>query len=264
MHFACNVGRIRAHEHATAKSAGDEHAADRRTNYGPFPSAQTVQHSATLSCVRRSKRQERALIFQKKHDAMRAVTKSFCPVLVLTIGLPLTAQVALAQVNAGAKASGQYNFYGNSAHSSFHSARQNVGHYSQYLNSVQTPVAQPAVVADRPATVATPAGVVDRDVAEEASDTIESHIDKLGRYLGKMRKHAEAIEDVESLKIINDVERNLAEAKTHHEALDEHHAGEKIDAKTARQHCDKINAALAKAHAEHDKLMKRLGDENTK
>jgi len=199
---------------------------------------------------------------------MRAATKAICLVLVLTIGLPLTAQVALAQVNAGAKASGQYNFYGNSAHSSFHSARQNVGHYSQYLNSVQTPVAQPAAapsaVADRPVAVATPAGVVDRDVAEEASDTIESHIEKLGRYLGKMRKHAEAIDDAESLKLIDDVERNLAEAKTHHEALDEHHSGEKIDAKTARQHCDKINAALAKAHAEHDKLMKRIGDENTK
>jgi len=199
---------------------------------------------------------------------MRAATKTTCLVLVLTIGLSLTAQVALAQANAGAKAGGQYNFYGSSAHSSFHSARQNVDHYSRYLSSVQAPVPQPtaapSVVADRPATVTTSPGVVDREVAEEASDTIGSYIDKLGRYLGKMRKHAEAIKDTESLKLIDDVERNLAEAKSHHEALDEHHSGEKIDAKTAQQHCDKINAALAKAHAEHDKLMKRLGDDDTK
>jgi hypothetical protein len=190
---------------------------------------------------------------------MRAATKTTCLVLVLTIGLSLTAQVALAQANAGAKAGGQYNFYGSSAHSSFHSARQNVDHYSRYLSSVQTPVAQPAAAA-----VATPAGVVDREVAEEASDTIGSYIEKLGRYLGKMRKHAEAIKDTKSLELIDDIERNLTDAKTHHEALDEHHSGEKIDAKTAQQHCDKINAALAKAHAEHDKLMKRLGDDDTK
>ena len=67
-----------------------------------------------------------------------------------------------------------------------------------------------------------------------------------------------------ALDLIDDVERNLAEAKAHHEALDEHHSGEKIEAKTAQQHCDKINAALAKAQAEHDKLMKRLGDGDTK
>jgi hypothetical protein len=194
---------------------------------------------------------------------MRAATKTTCLVLVLAIGLSLTAQVALAQANAGAKAGGQYNFYGSSAHSSFHSARQNVDHYSRYLSSVQTPVAQPAATA-RPATVATPAGVVDREVAKEASDTIGSYIEKLGRYLGKMRKHAEAIKDTESLELIDDIERNLADAKTHHEALDEHHSGEKIDAKTAQQHCEKINAALAKAQAEHDKLMKRLGDNDTK
>jgi len=199
---------------------------------------------------------------------MRAATKNVGLVFVLTVGLSLAAQVALAQANAGAKAGGQYNFYGSSAHSSFHSARQNVDHYSRYLSSVQTPVAQPAAapsaVADRPAAGVTPAGVVDREVAEEASDTIGDYIEKLGRYLGKMRKHAAAIKDTESLELIDDVERNLAEATTHHEALDEHHSGEKIDAKTAQQHCDKINAALAKAHAEHDKLMKRLGDGDTK
>jgi hypothetical protein len=199
---------------------------------------------------------------------MRAATKNVGLVLVLTIGLSLTAQVALAQANAGAKAGGQYNFYGSSAHSSFHSARQNVDHYSRYLSSVQTPVAQPtaaspAVVASA-ATVAPPAGVVDREVAEEASDTIGSYIEKLGRYLGKMRKHAEAIKDTESLALIDDIERNLTDAKTHHEALDEHHSGEKIDAKTAQQHCDKINAALAKAQSEQDKLMKRLGSGDTK
>jgi hypothetical protein len=206
--------------------------------------------------------------FPKGLEVMRAATKAICLVFVLTLGLALTAQVALAQANAGAKASGQYNFYGSSAHSSFHSARQNVDHYSQYLSSVQAPVAQPAAapsaVADRPAAGVTLAGVVDREVAEEASDTIGSYIEKLGRYLGKMRKHAEAIKDTESLERIDDVERKLAEAKTHHEALDEHHSGEKIDAKTAQQHCEKINAALAKAQAEHDKLMKRLGDGDTK
>lgn len=194
---------------------------------------------------------------------MRAAAKTIGLVLVLTSGLSLTAQFALAQANAGAKAGGQYNFYGSSAHSSFHSVRQNVDHYSQYLSSVQTPVAQPAAAA-RHATVATPAGVVDQEVAQEASDTIGSYIEKLGRYLGKIRKHAEAIKDTESLKLIDDIERNLAEAKTHHEALDEHHSGEKIDAKTAQQHCEKINAALAKAQAEHDKLMRRLGDNDTK
>ena len=202
---------------------------------------------------------------------MRAATKTVGLVLILTIGLSLTAQVALAQANAGSKASGQYNFYGNSVHSSFHSVRQNVDHYSTYLSGVQTSMAQPASVsAPQPVavagvvTAATPAGVVDPEVAAEASDTIGNYIEKLGRYLGRMRKHAEAIKDTESLELLDDVDRNLAEAKTHHEALDAHHSGEKIDAKTAQQHCDKINAALAKAQAEHDKLMKRLGSGDTK
>ena len=200
---------------------------------------------------------------------MRDAMKAICLVLVLTIGWPLTAQVALAQANAGAKASGQYNFYGSSAHSSFHSARQHVDHYSTYLSSVQASVAQPAAVsAAQPAagavTVSTPAGVVDPEVAAEASDTIEDYIEKLGRYLGRMRKHAEAVKDTASLELLDDVDRNLADAKAHHEALDAHHSGGTIDAKTARQHCDKINAALAKAQADHDKLMKRLGSEYTK
>ena len=207
-------------------------------------------------------------------------TTSIPPMIGLSLLLSLATHVASAVPSAGAKASGQYNlsYHANSAHSSFRSAREHVEHYSDYLRdahgvapstavqpaSNERPAA-PVAAGTATATAAAPAKAsasVNRDVALEASDTIGAYIGKLGRHLGKMRKHAEAIKDTESLELLDDVERQLGEAKTHHAALHEHHSGETIDAKTAMQHCEKINAALAKAHDEHDKLMKRLGDDD--
>ncbi|MFM7135707.1 MAG: hypothetical protein ACKO1M_01375 [Planctomycetota bacterium] len=163
-----------------------------------------------------------------------------CGVVLLAL-----ASVAQAAPDAGAKARGEFNFYGHSVHSSLQSAHSHARHYATYLTHVQS---LPA-----PATV-------DVEVAKSAGDAIGDSISTMRRHLAVMRKHATALGDKEALGMIDDVERNLAEAGEHHAALQATHAGQSIDAATAKQHVDKVNTALEKARREHDEVMKKIGE----
>lgn len=153
--------------------------------------------------------------------------------------------VAHAAPNAGAKASGEYNFYGHSVHSSLHGATAHTQHYATYLGRVQAEGAD---------------ATVNPEIAHVAGDTIGNYIDTMRRHLAKMRTHATTLGDKNALAMLSDVEKNLAEAKAHHVALHEVHAGETISAAAAKEHVDKVNAALRKAKAEHDEVMQRIGD----
>lgn len=160
------------------------------------------------------------------------------------LGFALAAAgVAMAAPDAGAKARGEYSFFGHSVHSTIHSTRAAVTHYGDYLAHVQA---------------ATPAVAVDVDLARESSDAIGDSITRMRRHLTKMREHATELDDEEALALLDDVDHQLTEAATHHAALHAAHAGDTIDAKTARMHAEKVNAALEKARREHDELMAHL------
>ncbi|RLS36072.1 MAG: hypothetical protein DWH79_00345 [Planctomycetota bacterium] len=207
-------------------------------------------------------------------------------VVVLMISVGLSASVAGAAPDAGAKARGSYNFYSHSSHNSFSSARSHVEGYQGYLHDthgVAVPAHTPTATAVPAASVsvvrpATPApqvvsstptvvdhhaeiathGSVDTEVARDASDALGDDIERIQRHVKRMRAHAEELEDTEALSILADIEKNLGIARRGHADLHEHHAEEKIAPKTAMALAQKVNDALRAAHADHDKLMKRL------
>lgn len=60
--------------------------------------------------------------------------------------------------------------------------------------------------------------------------------------------------------MIDDGERDVDEAGQHHAVLQATHAGPPIDAATAKQHVEKVNAAHEKARPEHDDVMQTIGE----
>lgn len=181
--------------------------------------------------------------------------------VVVCVGL-VTAGVAAP--SAGAKANGQYNFYGSSAHASFSSARSHAGNYQRYLNEthgVPVPASDSAVTAPS-ATAATQVAVhdsVDPEIAREASDAIADDIERIQRHVDRMQKEAQSRGDKEALAELADVEKQLGVARRGHAALHELHAEDKIPPATAMDLAQKVNAALRAAHAEHDEVMTKIG-----
>jgi len=196
--------------------------------------------------------------------------------VVVTLGF---AVVAVAAPDAGAKARGQYNFSGSSAHNSFSSARGHVDNYQRYLNEthgVPLPAAA-ALPADQAAAPARPAqpvastqpaatvtqvvdrGSVDHEIAREASDAIADDIERIQKHVNRMKAQAKSLGDDKALAELADVDRQLGVARRGHAALHDHHAGETITPATAMDLAQQVNAALRAAHAEHDDVMKRLG-----
>lgn len=155
------------------------------------------------------------------------------------------ASVAQAAPDAGAKARGEFNFYGHSVHSSMQSAHSHARHYATYLTHVQS---------------LPPPATVDAEVARSAGDAIGDSISTMRRHLAVMRKHATTLGDKEALGMLDDVEINLSEAEQHHAALQVSHSGQPIDAAAVKQHVDRVNAALEKARREHDDVMRTIGE----
>lgn len=167
---------------------------------------------------------------------------TLCSLVVLAV-----VSVARAAPDAGAKARGEYNFYGRSVHSSLQSAHAHAQHYSTYLTHVQSSPA-PAVV--------------DVEVAKSTGDTIGNSISMMRRNVAVMQKHANTLGDEEAFVMLDDVERNLAVAGEHHAALQTIHAAQPIDAAAAKQHVGNVNTALEKAKRGHDEVIRRI-DEGT-
>ena len=200
--------------------------------------------------------------------------------------LCLFGAVVSAAPDAGAKARGSYNFYGSGSHNAYSSARSHVENYQGYLRDTHgvavpahaeafTTLPASAVIVERSqaavARVATPApatidvgadiaahGAVDAEVAREVSDAIGDDIERIQRHVKRMLQHAEELGDKEALSILALIEKNLGVARRGHADLHEHHAEEKISPQTAMTLAQKVNDALRAAHADHDKLMKRL------
>jgi hypothetical protein len=96
-------------------------------------------------------------------------------------------------------------------------------------------------------------------VAKEATDSIGEYITKAKKHMASMRKHAETANDKETLASLDSIDKNLADAGKHHDAMRETCLKDNVDGKASLECCKVVDDSLAKAIAEHDKLMKRLG-----
>jgi hypothetical protein len=183
------------------------------------------------------------------------VAVSFVVVMAATV-----ASVGWAAPDAGAKARGEYNFYGHSAHHSFSSARANTETYQRYINETHgVPFPTAPVTAADPASQTAAQGAVDPEIAREAGDAIADDIERIQRHVNRMRASAKSTGDTAALAKLDDVDKQLGVARRSHAALHEHHAGETIAPATAMSLAQKVNDSLRAAHREHDEVLKQLG-----
>jgi|688.fasta_scaffold35897_13 hypothetical protein len=183
--------------------------------------------------------------------------KSLAVILLAVVAL--FASTALAQPSADAKARGRFNFYGRSARSAMHGARESVSSFRDYVRGTQPLPGQigggEVVVRESPSVV-----VVSPQIAQAAADEIGDYITKSEKHLAWMRRQAEARQDKETVASLDSIDRNLAEAKRNHVTLCSCCMEDNVDAKAAMACCQTIDDALGKAISEHDSLMKRLSE----
>jgi hypothetical protein len=170
---------------------------------------------------------------------MRYVNKSVALVAVLAIATLLGIPAAFAQRDAGAKIRGEYNYHGSAASRSMQGARGYARDYRQYVRTA-------------------PGQKVEPEIAKETADAIGDYLTKAQKHMAWMRKQATASNDKAALTSLDSIDKNLAAAKQHHESLCEYCEKENVEAKGSMECCQEIDASLAAAIAEHDKLMKRL------
>lgn len=166
----------------------------------------------------------------------------------------LCADSASAQPPAGAKARGQFHFYGRGARTALRGAQESTSSFREFLRNPQPDPAQ-IVKEQREALVVSP------QIAQAATDEIGDYIARSEKHLAWMRREAEARKDKETLASLDSIDRNLAEAKRTHDTLCGCCLQESFDAMVATACCQKIDDALARAISEHDTLMKRLGEQ---
>jgi hypothetical protein len=160
--------------------------------------------------------------------------------ILLAFGVTLAAQAAFAQAPAGAKQRGEYGYYSGAGGSAIRSAQETSSYYRQYAQTA-------------------PDKKVNPEVAREAADAIGDYITKAQKHFAGMRKVAEAANDKETLTALNSIDKNLAAAKKSHDEMRETCLKDTVDGAATLECCKVIDDHLAKAIADHDKLMKRLG-----
>jgi hypothetical protein len=170
---------------------------------------------------------------------MRYVNRSVAMVAVLAIATLLGIPSAFAQRDAGSKIRGEYNFYGSSASRSMRGAREMSQAYRQYVRSA-------------------PQQKVNQEVAKEAADAIGDYIAKAQKHMAWMRKQAQTDNDKATLASLDVIDKNLAGAAKSHAEMRETCLKDNVDAAGSMECCKMIDDSLARAIAEHDKLMKRL------
>lgn len=156
-----------------------------------------------------------------------------------TAAMLFASESAFAQRDAGSKIRGEYDFYGKSAGSAMRSARDYSGHYRQYAQTA-------------------PEKKVNPEVAREAADSIGEYVTKAQKHFAWMRKQAETANDKETLTALNSIDKNLADAAKSHSEMRETCLKDNVDGTATLACCKVIDDSLAKAIADHDKLMKRL------
>lgn len=185
--------------------------------------------------------------------------------VVLCAAAVLCEAMALAQPAADAKARGQFNFYGRGARNAMRGARESTGSLREYVRSTQPAApqivrAQPSVREEVVTRVQPGEVVVSPGIVQAATDEIGDFIMKSEKHLAWMRRQAEARKDKETLASLDDIDRHLAAAKRNHATLCSCCIEDTVDATAVMACCQTIDEALGKAIAEHDALMKRLGE----
>lgn len=169
---------------------------------------------------------------------MHHVTRPLIALVLLAFLFP--ANATFAQRSAASKITGEaYKFYGRSAGSAMRSARDYSGYYRQYAQTA-------------------PPQDVNPEIAQEAADSIGTYLVKAQRHMAWMRRQAQSNNDKETVASLDSIDKNLAvAAKAHHEMHDTCLKAN-VEAAGSMKCCQEIDAALAKAIADHDELMKRL------
>lgn len=152
------------------------------------------------------------------------------------LALIMSASTAHAQRDAGSKIRGEYNFYGNSGGRAMQSARDYSQEYRSYAKAAKP---------------------VNPEVAREAADSIGEYIKKAQKHFTYMRKQADMAKDKETLTALDSIDKHLAAAAKSHAEMHETCLKDNVDAAASMECCKMIDDDLAKAIAEHDKLMKR-------
>ncbi len=95
-------------------------------------------------------------------------------------------------------------------------------------------------------------------IARQEAAGIGQNITTAQRHFGELRK---ATTDPETLASLTVIDKLLVDAAKAHARMDEMCKRDTIDAAGTMTCCEEIDATLAKAKAEHDRLMKHLGVE---
>ena len=168
---------------------------------------------------------------------MSRLTRPLIALALLALVVPVN--TAHAQAPAGAKQRGEYNFYSGAGGSAMRSAREYSTYYRQYAQTA-------------------PEKKVNPEIAREAADSIGQYITKAQKHFSYMRKQAEAANDKTTLTSLDVIDKNLAAAAKSHAEMHETCLKDNVDAAASMECCKAIDDSLAKAIAEHDKLMKKL------
>jgi len=162
---------------------------------------------------------------------------------------------SFAAPSAGAKASGQFNFYGSSSRSALSGAREYAGNLRRYTEAV--PSSGGTMDAGRAADGRGAGGMmgVSPIVSKEAVDAIEHGVAKSEKYLAVARRHAEAAADQDAVAVLDQINAHVADVKKCCRELAECCEMDAIDGKRSAACCKELEAALGKAIAAHDKLV---------
>ncbi|NCX99443.1 MAG: hypothetical protein EBX35_12930 [Planctomycetia bacterium] len=169
---------------------------------------------------------------------------------LVAFAIAFISQHAWAAPSAGAKASGQFNFYGSSSRSALSGAREYAGNLRRYSERGSTmDGGQPAQSVGGGMMSMSPI------VAKEAVDSIEYGVAKSEKYLTVARRQAEAAADKEAVAVIEQIGTHLAEVKKCCRDLAECCEMDVIDGKRSASCCTELESALGKAIAAHDRLV---------
>lgn len=158
--------------------------------------------------------------------------------VLVAAGALLISMPASAQPDAGAKARGEFNFYGHSSHSHMHGAYHQAGHYGRYLASTQ---------------------IVSPRVSTLTHTAIDHHITQTQSHLDAMKASLESEGNKAGLGSVARVNTHLAEARKHHDALKKLSKSESVDQAKSKEAVEKLQSSLDKAIDEHEKLLDTLG-----
>jgi len=144
------------------------------------------------------------------------------------------AQPVLAQRDAGAKARGDFSFYGHSSHSHLYGAYHHAGHYGRYLTTTR---------------------IVSPEVSGMTHAAIDHHISQTQAHLDAMKTGLQAEGNKAGLEGVAKVNAHLDEAKQHHAELQILSKADSVDTVKSKETVDKLQSSLDKALDEHEKLL---------